>query len=162
MSKWKLAGLVSGAVVLADQLTKLAIIDALATRGRLEVISGYFDLVYTLNTGVSFGMFAGSPSIVRILALSLVTLVALSVVIWFIRMTDNRDKGFIVALAMVAGGAIGNLIDRVRLGGVVDFLDVYAGNYHWPAFNVADAGITIGTGLILLCLWRTRHRSEPA
>jgi signal peptidase II len=138
------------------------VIDSLAPRGRLEIISGYFDLVYTLNTGVSFGMFSGGASSWRVLALSLVTLVALAVVLWFIRITDPKDKMFIWALAMVAGGAIGNLIDRVRLGGVVDFLDVYADSFHWPAFNVADAGITIGTGLILLFLWRTRNRSAES
>jgi signal peptidase II len=88
--------------------------------------------------------------------------VALAVVLWFIRITDPKDNMFIWALAMVAGGAIGNLIDRVRLGGVVDFLDVYADSFHWPAFNVADAGITIGTGLILLFLWRTRNRSAES
>ncbi len=162
MGKWLLAGLVSGVVILADQLTKLAVVDALAPHGRAEVIPGLFNLVYTLNTGVSFGMFAGEPGGLRILFLSLMTLVALGVVIWFIRMTDYRDKMFLWALALVAGGAVGNLIDRVRLGAVIDFLDVYAGAYHWPAFNVADAGITIGTALILLHLWRTRNRPEPA
>lgn len=162
MGKWLLAGLVTGVLVIADQVTKLAVVDALAPRGRMEVMPGFFDLVFTLNTGVSFGMFSGHPGVMRILLLSLVAVVALGAVIWFIKITDPQDKLFLWALALVAGGAIGNLIDRVRLGGVIDFLDVYVGTYHWPAFNVADAGITTGTALILLHLWLTRHRTKSA
>ncbi|MBU2549384.1 MAG: signal peptidase II [Proteobacteria bacterium] len=162
MGKWPRVGLTAGLVVLADQATKLAVLRWLAPVGRVEVVPGFFDLTHLMNTGVAFGVLAGRSGLWRAAGLSLMALVALGIVASFIARTRPEERVFLWGLALVAGGAVGNLIDRIRLGAVVDFLDLYVGTWHWPAFNVADAGITIGTGLILLHLWLTRHQGDSA
>lgn len=160
MGKWTFCALVAVPCLILDQLTKLAAFYRLEPVGRINVISGFFDLTYVMNTGVSFGMMGGDRSFWRIALLVGIALVALAVVFYFIITADNREKAFLTGLALVLGGAVGNLIDRIRLGAVIDFLDFYIGSWHWPAFNVADIGICVGTGFIMLHLWRSRHREE--
>lgn len=157
MGKWSLAALTAGLVILADQASKIAVVKALADVYRIKVIPGFFDLVYTLNTGVAFGMLAGEHSGLRIALLSATALAALGAIIYFLVTAGPDEKMFIFGLSLVGGGAIGNAVDRLRIGAVIDFLDVYVGDFHWPAFNVADAAITIGVGLIMIYLWKNRH-----
>ncbi len=157
MGKWPLVASVAGATLLADQLSKLAIWSWLAPDGRVTAIPGFFDLAYVLNTGVAFGFMSGSPSLWRVAFLAGMALLALSIIVVFIIYTDPADRLLLWGLSLVSGGAVGNVVDRVRMGAVIDFLDVYVGALHWPAFNVADMGISIGTGLILLHLWLNRH-----
>ncbi|RME84191.1 MAG: signal peptidase II, partial [Zetaproteobacteria bacterium] len=102
------------------------------------VIPGVFDLVRAHNTGVAFSLLVGAPSWA-------LAVLALAILAWIVHaMIVSSDRIERLLLAAITGGAIGNLIDRLRLGYVVDFLDVHIGPYHWPAFNVADAAITIG------------------
>jgi len=138
------------AVVIIDQLTKLWIMTAFALHEQQTIIPGFFDLVYVTNTGVAFGFLAGSKSLLRQAFFVAVAIIALIVIVFAYGHLKRQGKIFVYALGLIAGGAVGNLIDRLRFGSVVDFLDFYLGSYHWPAFNAADSAITLGVGLFLL------------
>lgn len=139
---------VAAAVLVLDQATKLYFYDLLVNDGhRLIEVLPFFNLVTVRNYGISFGLFnSGSPeaSIVFV-AVALVIVIALAV--WLRSATQPLIA---VALGLVIGGAIGNVVDRVRLGAVFDFLDFHAFGWHWPAFNVADSAITIGVALLCI------------
>ncbi|OGR05877.1 MAG: signal peptidase II [Deltaproteobacteria bacterium RIFOXYD12_FULL_50_9] len=136
-------------VVVLDQLTKLWV---MATFGLFEsktIISGFFSLTYVTNSGAAFGFLAGDYGAWRHIFFVAVAIGALVLIGFTYR--HFRDRLLcVVALGLIGGGALGNLIDRFRLGSVVDFLDFYVSGWHWPAFNVADSAITTGVGLFLL------------
>lgn len=136
-------------VVVGDQLTKAMVSAWLSPYEAVAVIPGLFNLVNWHNTGAAFGIFSSGAATGRVLLIT-VTIISLFVIGFLIKTarTEN-DKITTFALSLIGGGAIGNLIDRVRLGSVIDFLDFYIGSYHWPAFNVADSAITIGVVLTL-------------
>ena len=137
-------------VVIIDQLTKLWIISNFALHEQQNVIPGLFDLVYVTNTGAAFGVLAGSKSWLRQVFFVGVVTVALVVIVCAYGYLKKQGRIFTYALGLIGGGAIGNLIDRLRFGSVVDFLDFYLGSHHWPAFNVADSAISVGVGLFML------------
>jgi signal peptidase II len=147
-------------ILVLDQLSKLIIIRSLALGQAIPVIPGLFNLVYVLNPGAAFGFLASLPEGVRNPFFILISIAAAVLIIVY----HARHLRFQVlpslALGMILGGAVGNLIDRLRYGMVVDFLDFYLGRYHWPAFNAADSAISIGVGLMLLDMllqwWRER------
>ncbi len=136
--------------VAADQLTKFFVVDLLQLYESREIISGFFNLVYVTNKGAAFSFLADMHSPWRhyfFLGIGSVALVGLTIAYWKLRKIQPL---YCWPLALIAGGAVGNLIDRVRFGAVIDFLDFYVGNIHWPAFNVADSAICVGVGLFLL------------
>jgi signal peptidase II len=138
------------ATIAVDQLTKAWIIDSFRLYESMEVIPGFFNLVYVTNSGAAFSLLADVDSPWRhyfFLGIGIVAVVGLTVAYWKLAKTNWY---YCPALALITGGATGNLIDRVRFGSVIDFLDVYIGKYHWPAFNVADSAICIGAGLCLI------------
>jgi len=138
------------AVVVLDQLTKLLVVNSFRLHESLVIIPNFFNLTYLTNKGAAFGFLAGVTSAWRhyfFLILVSVALVLLCIA-WFRMRKDHRFYG--PALAMIAGGAIGNVIDRVRFGAVVDFLDFHVAGHHWPVFNVADSAITVGVAFFLL------------
>ena len=137
-------------VVIIDQFTKLWIMANFALHEQQNVIPDLFDLVYVTNTGAAFGFLAGSKSGLRQLFFLGVGIIALVVIVFAYGHLKKQGKIFVYSLGLIAGGAIGNLIDRVRYGSVVDFLDFYVGSHHWPAFNAADSAITVGVGLFML------------
>jgi len=139
-------------VVLADQLTKLWIMSSLPLYGKRIIIPGLFNLVHVANTGAAFGLLAGEHTWWRQIFFIAVALVALVLIFVAYRQSKVRTLIFNTAVGLIAGGALGNLIDRIRFGAVVDFLDFYIKSYHWPAFNVADSAITVGVGLFLVHL----------
>lgn len=141
-------------VVLLDQLTKLWVRASLIYGGEPQtVIPGLFNLVYVRNEGAAWGMFGGQMPILIIL--SIVVLILLAV---YHRKVLNPTFDHRIALGLMVGGICGNLIDRIRVGYVTDFLDFYVGPYHWPSFNVADSAICIAVGLYMLSsLWHTSH-----
>lgn len=137
-------------VIALDQLTKVWTVKSFALYESVEIIPGFFNLTYLTNKGAAFGFLASVDAAWRhyfFLILASIALLFLFIA-WFRMRKDHRFYG--PALALIAGGAIGNLIDRVRLGAVVDFLDFYVAGHHWPAFNVADSAITVGVTLFLL------------
>jgi signal peptidase II len=144
----------AGLVLLLDQLSKWWVVKAFALHESRPLIPGFFSLTYITNTGAAFGMLAGEQSLGRQLFFAAVAVVALVVLVLAYR--EYRDRGPLYpgAIGLVGGGALGNLVDRLRLGHVIDFLDVYYRQYHWPAFNVADSAITIGVALFILAGFR--------
>jgi signal peptidase II len=144
-------------VILLDQISKVAVLRGLRLHESISVIAGYFNLVHVRNRGMAFG-FLNRPDInfgyYLLVGASIGAVVLLS--IWFIRLKEN-DTLTILALSLILGGAIGNLVDRLRFREVIDFLDFYVGAYHWPAFNVADSAITVGTFLIAITIF-FRHK----
>lgn len=139
-------------VVALDQLTKWWVIHRLNVYETVRVIPGFFDLVHIRNRGMAFGLLNGPHMDIRFWFLFTASLLAVIILlVWFFRL-KRRDTTTTLGLALILGGAIGNLIDRIRYREVVDFLDFYIRTYHWPAFNVADAAITVGTFLLVITL----------
>jgi signal peptidase II len=134
----------AGCIVIADQVTKFIVDQAMPLHHSIAVIDGFFNLTYIRNTGAAFGIFAGSAAAFRLPFLVLFSVLAIGFIVMMLRRLPENETGLITALAFILGGAIGNLIDRVAYGEVIDFLDFYWAGYHWPAFNLADSFITIG------------------
>jgi signal peptidase II len=147
--KYTLLLITVGIVVICDQISKLYVDAVMWPHQSITVIENFFNITYIRNPGGAFGLFARAERwIVRplLLGLSAVTMV----IILLIYRSTPADRSLIrLAFSLILGGAIGNLIDRVRFDEVIDFLDVHWYHYHWPAFNIADAAITIG--VVLLC-----------
>lgn len=139
-----------GVVVAVDQLTKWLIQVNFLPHESWEVIPGLFNLTYITNTGAAFGILAGEHSTLRLLFFVGVAVVALLAIVLGWRQLCGEQRLIPHALGLIAGGAAGNLIDRLRFGAVVDFLDCYVQGHHWPAFNVADSAICVGVVLFLL------------
>jgi signal peptidase II len=137
-------------VVMADQLTKLWIMASLPLFGKRIIVPGVFNLVHVTNTGAAFGLLSGVHTWWRQVFFIVAALVALLVIFVAYRQSKGKTLIFITAVGLIAGGALGNLIDRIRFGAVVDFLDFSVKSYHWPAFNVADSAISVGVGLFLV------------
>jgi len=138
------------AVIIADQLSKLLIVSNFRLYESKSVIPGLFNLVYFTNTGAAFGFLAGDSVGWRQLFFSTVAVLALAGLFLSYGYFKRQGALYPYAITCIAGGAVGNLVDRVRLGSVIDFLDFYFKEYHWPAFNFADSAICVGVGLFLL------------
>jgi len=139
-------------MVILDQLTKYLVVQQMALHQRISVIPGFFNLTRIHNPGGAFGFMAGQSHQIRALLFIAISLVAAAFVLYLYWQTPRRYPWFLTALALVFSGAVGNLIDRVREGAVVDFLDFYIHQLHWPAFNVADSAISIGMTIIIIHL----------
>lgn len=140
-------------IIVLDQLSKLAISSHFAHGASLPV-TGFFNLVLAHNTGAAFSFLDNAGGWQR----WMFTAIAVVASIWIVRLLRQHAQQtlFCLALALVLGGALGNLIDRVAYGYVVDFLDFYWGSYHFPAFNVADSAISVGAALLLLDSFRKK------
>lgn len=133
------------AIVFLDQVTKYFVLGSLRVGESISVIEHYFNLVHIRNRGIAFGLMNRPGSYSGQYILLAATLLAAALLIyWFFKLRGEKNW-IIPGLSLVLGGAVGNLIDRVRIREVVDFLDFYVGTLHWPAFNIADAAITVGT-----------------
>ncbi|NOX26789.1 MAG: signal peptidase II [Gammaproteobacteria bacterium] len=152
---FKLGLFVALFVIAVDQLTKLWALDVLLPYDPVAIFSG-LNMTLAFNPGVAFSLFDDSGDMGRWLLSGLAIAVSIFLVIWLWRLV--HDERFIAgALGLVLGGALGNVIDRIRLGYVVDFVDVYYKQSHWPAFNIADAAITLGA---ILLVWDTLFHQE--
>ena len=145
-------------VVVVDLLTKLWIQRTFRLYEQVDVIGDYFSLTFIYNPGAAFGIHVGEYSRIVFLVLSLGALIALIAMYWT---TPHHDKLRLSSIALICGGALGNLIDRVRSPrGVVDFLDVGIGELRWPVFNVADIAVTTGAIVLALSLWKEEQQAE--
>jgi len=136
-------------VLLLDRLAKWAIASNIALHDSIVVIPGFFRLTHVQNTGAAFGLFAESSAQWKVGALVSFSILALIVVSALLWKNGHALTTTSIGLSLILGGAMGNLWDRMVSGHVVDFLDFYVGNYHWPAFNVADSAIVIGAILLV-------------
>jgi signal peptidase II len=153
-------GLIALGIVVLDQVTKIIVLERLPPGERVEIIDGLLALTLVMNPGLAFGLLSNLPTAWRwiVVALSIVALIVLARVA--VRVLPGGGWVDVAAIAMIFGGAVGNLIDRARFGAVVDFIDVYYGTWHWPAFNVADSAITIG--VLFLALRLLGRQPSPA
>ncbi len=139
---------ISGLVVLGDQISKAIVLKKLPLHQyfgeTITVIPGFFNIIHVRNQGGAFGFMADQSSGIRNLLFIVVSALATALVFYFYKTTPKTKPALAIGLALIFGGAIGNMIDRLRFNNVVDFLDVYIGRYHWPTFNIADSAITIG------------------
>ena len=147
--EWIRLTLVGGLVCLADQVSKLWISRNIPLYDHIEIIPGFFNINHVLNPGGAFGFFARQSQEVRqFVFLFLSTLVTLFLV-WFYHRVAKTHRVLSYGLALIFGGAVGNLIDRFLYGKVVDFLDFYIGTAHWPSFNIADSAICVGMAILI-------------
>ncbi|MDA8165953.1 MAG: signal peptidase II [Desulfobacteraceae bacterium] len=145
-------------VILIDQLSKWWIMTSFFLYESRTVVPGFFNVTFVTNTGAAFGFLAGQENVFRQAFFVGIALLALAALALAYRHFRNEGRLAVTGLGLIAGGAVGNLIDRLRFGRVIDFLDVYIGPHHWPAFNVADSAITIGAGLLIFCSLKGRTK----
>jgi len=149
---------IAGAIIAADQVTKLAVQQMLLLGHIIPVIPSVFNLTYVLNPGAAFGFLSDVPAAIRNPLFTTISLCAVLFIVYYRARHGGMGIVHSSGLACILGGAVGNFIDRLRLGMVVDFLDFYYGTYHWPAFNVADSAITVGVALMLIDMVFDRER----
>ena len=135
-----------------DQLSKLAVVRYLHVHASIPLVDGFVNLVHVRNRGMAFGLMNRSDLEVAFYALIIISLAAIAIILFWLFKFEQEEGRIIFGLSLILGGAVGNLIDRLRLHEVVDFLDFYLGAYHWPAFNLADTAITVGTFWVVVNL----------
>jgi signal peptidase II len=140
-------------VVALDQLTKWMVLERMNLHNEIPVISGFFSLQFVYNPGAAFGMLANQQWLFILVATT-----AVGAMLWFLRHPDAQHPVIKVAMGLLMGGAIGNLIDRIRFDKVVDFLLFYWRDYYFPNFNVADIAVTVGVGLFVLHMMLTGEK----
>lgn len=149
-------------IVCLDQVSKIIVLKGLRIYESVPVIKGFFNLVHVRNRGMAFGFMNRPDMDFGFWILVSATILAIVLLLfWFYRMEDENNW-MTLGLSLILGGALGNLIDRIRLHEVIDFLDFYVGTYHWPAFNVADAAITVGAFMVGLNLFLTAPSKKTA
>jgi signal peptidase II len=161
MSRHVASGSLAGGVMAVCFIVRSVVQAAMALGQEIPVIPGLFSLRYARNPGAAFGLFAAAPAGFRVpflIGVAIFALVAITMV--YVRQ-GHESRSLRFGLATLAGGAGANLLERLLVGEVVDYLDIYVGRYHWPTFNLADIAINIGVGLLFLDAWRGR-RSPPS
>ncbi len=147
------------AVFAVDRLSKWIIEQHVSAFDVHSVIPGFFDIVNSRNRGVAFGLMNDSPSVWRTLVLIVFASAAMLVVATMLWKASRADRLTVIGLALILGGAAGNLFDRIMWGQVTDFLEFYIRDLHWPTFNVADSCVVIGSGLLLLDVLRPKRQA---
>jgi signal peptidase II len=141
--------IIAGAIAVADQITKLVILETLPLYDSVLVIPGFFNLTHIQNPGGAFGFMANYRSNLHHVMFLAISTMALCLIFYFYKNTPRTHPFLAMGFALIFGGAVGNLIDRIRFGKVVDFLDFYIGDLHWPAFNIADSAVSVGIAIFL-------------
>ncbi len=149
----------AAAVFALDRLTKWIVETRVSLADTFSVVPGFFDIVHSQNRGVAFGIFNDSTSEWRTTLLVLASIAAVVVVSAILWKPQRLDRLSLWGFALILGGAAGNVFDRILSGRVTDFLDFYIGEYHWPAFNIADSALTIGCGLLILAMLRGKRQA---
>lgn len=158
--KTKLIVILTVSVLLLDQGTKILVDRSLQLYQSIPILDGFFDLTHIRNTGAAFGFLAGQHGGIASYVLMAFSLLAIGFIVLLLKRLPGNEIGLIVSLSLILSGALGNLVDRLVYGEVIDFLDVYWGRYHWPAFNVADSAICIGVVMSVFILM-TRKGDDP-
>lgn len=149
--KYSILVLSTTGIIPLDQISKFYVDKYMGLNESVEVIGGLLNITYIRNKGAAFGLLS-DISVPSYFFISL-SIIALVVILYLLKKTGD-EVGFALGLSLIFGGALGNLIDRVRMGAVIDFMDFQIGSYHWPAFNIADACISIGVVILMLKLMR--------
>jgi signal peptidase II len=151
---------IAAVILLADQLTKAWAVRALRQSEGITVIDGFLDFIYAENPGIAFGQLQGGGSVGRWLLAALAAVAVTGILVYFLRHAARANRLTLMACALLLGGIAGNLIDRARIGYVIDFIFVHAGDYGWPVFNIADASICAGAALLAYEAFFTKEESE--
>lgn len=146
-------------VVILDQWTKLLVLKKIPYGEHISVISGFFDLVHVRNPGAAFGLFSNASASLRVPFFYTISILALIFLAYYFYKLRDEESWSLVIVSLLFGGVIGNMIDRIRFGNVVDFLSCYIGEHAWPAFNVADSAITVAMGCLILQTFLERKKS---
>ena len=149
---------IGGIIVIIDQLTKFFIVKYVPLHDTVPVVSGLFNIIHIKNPGGAFGLLANLSPGMRTFIFLFISSLAVGLILYFYLKTPVSQTWLAAGFALIFGGAIGNLIDRIRFGVVTDFLDFYISTYHWPAFNVADSAITVG---ILIFIYHLLFQKIP-
>ena len=155
-----LLGVTTGLILFLDQITKFYVDSSMRLHESIPVIQGFFSITHVRNPGAAFGFLAGASPLFRSIFFVAVTVLAIILAVHYIWKSRAEEPFLTFALSLILSGAAGNLIDRVRLGEVIDFLDVYIGSTHWPAFNVADSAISVGAVILFIELTRRGKESQ--
>lgn len=161
MSKNVFVAAVAGSVFVLDQVTKLVIRRTVPLYHSIPLIDSVFDITHVQNSGGAFSLFAAASETVRVPFFLVAAAIAVGALLYFLRTVRPEQRLLQFALAGILGGALGNLFDRLTIGRVTDFLDMYWGNYHWPAFNIADTFISIGVVILLAHSLLGERSTEP-
>lgn len=152
MGKYKILVIISFLVIVFDQISKAIIVKLITPYTSKIIIPGVFNITHIYNPGGAFGFMAGQSTLVRTILFLVVSTIAIGFIFYFYKNTPGTHPVLASGFALIFGGAIGNMIDRIRLGTVVDFLDFYIKGLHWPAFNIADSAISVGMAIFLFHL----------
>ena len=144
-------------VVGLDQISKMYVSSVMSLHASHPVIDGFFNITYIRNPGAAFGFLANAAPMFRSLFLIMVSAAAIVMILFFLAKNKTAAMLLTFALSLILGGAVGNLLDRIRYGSVVDFFDFYIASYHWPAFNVADSSILVGAVLLIVEMFRREN-----
>lgn len=157
--RWRIIGFLAAFIIFADQFTKHLIKKHIPLFRGFE-INSFFNIVHARNKGAAFG-FLNDPSINwQIWFFLIVTVLALGIIFFLAKKAQKNEYCLFVALGLISGGAVGNAIDRIFLGEVVDFLDFHYKNHHWPAFNLADMAICLGAAFMFLIFFQPQKNKE--
>lgn len=151
-NKYSKLAFIAGMVLVVDQITKAVILKTMPLYYSITVLPGFFSITHIHNPGGAFGFLADQNPDVRRLVFLVISFLAMCLIFYFYYTTPRSYTTLATGFALIFGGAAGNLIDRIRFGSVVDFLDLYLGSHHWPAFNIADSSISIGMGIFIFHL----------
>jgi signal peptidase II len=149
-----------GFVVLLDVVTKAYIVSTMFLHESFAVIEGFLNITYVRNPGAAFGILSSASPGFRITFFLSITIAVIGMILYYIWKSHDKEIFETFTLSLILSGALGNMIDRVRFGEVIDFIDVYVGPHHWPAFNVADSAISVGAAFLIFSL--LRHKEEVA
>ncbi len=157
--RYALVSGIAALIILLDQLSKMWVVKTLPLHAAVPVVDGFFNLVHIYNRGAAFGFLNRSDIEWQFWLFLGATFIAVVAIFHLVR-TSSYFALLFVALGLILGGALGNMIDRIRYRAVVDFLDFYVGTWHWPAFNVADIAICVGAGLTCLAMYITEKQDK--
>jgi signal peptidase II len=149
LPKYRMLLVIAPLIVIFDQVTKILILKLVPLHKSLTVIPGFLNITHIQNAGVAFGIFSQKSSNMKQLLLMAASLMAVCLIFYFYHKSAQESRIMMASFALIFGGAVGNFIDRARIGRVVDFIDVYIGDMHWPSFNVADSAISVGVVVLM-------------
>jgi len=156
--KYTILAIIGVITVTLDQITKFMARD-LQFNGPVSVIEGFWQFRYVENRGAAWGIFSGLNDAMRVPFFVIISLIAVGIILYLFKRLNAGQKWLIVALSLVLGGAIGNFIDRIANQYVIDFIDMYYQNHHWPTYNMADIFISVGIGMLVLEIIMTKGNS---
>lgn len=158
MTKYRIFTLTAALGLILDQLSKIYIDHSFELSESKRIIADFFHITYVRNPGAAFGML--SDSAFRVPFFLSISVIAIIGILWYLRRLPEDKSWQHLSLGLIFCGATGNLIDRARLGEVIDFIDVHWYNYHWPAFNIADSAICVGVAIMLICTWHEERERK--